>query len=287
MRDRNASFFSWLFVFLIVATAGPGTMLAMRALREIRSSGGRLAGSKRAMFAALTWPCLLTLFMTWVGISTLSLESSVSAVWRLLMGILLLAGGGLGVVMAREVWRWMEQAPAVKAMHGHVWRFGITTIVALLCLSAYVRHQNVSEQAFLEPRGTKMTAEVKIAAGKKLQFRLIRVDAEGKVTPLELEGVIQSPEGQNLRTTLEIVTTERWKKSPRQQIEASYQAPEGKTYSRSVFLDDAWEFTPSVKGEWQFVEGERQRYELATRHDWIGRKLETLYVEEVMAQNQP
>jgi uncharacterized membrane protein YhaH (DUF805 family) len=287
MRDRNASFFSWLFVFLIVATAGPGTMLAMRALREIRSSGRRLAGSKRAMFATLTWPCLLTLFMTWVGISTLSLESSVSAVWRLLMGMLLLAGGGLGVVMAREVWRWMEQAPAVKALHGHVWRFGITTIAALLCLGAYVRHQNVSEQAYLEPRGTKMTAEVKIAAGKKLQFRLIRVDAEGKVTPLELEGVIQSPEGQNLRTTLEIVTMERWKESPRQQIEASYQAPEGKTYSRSVFLDDAWEFTPSGKGEWQFLEGEKQRYELATRHDWFGRKLETLYVEEVVAQNQP
>jgi len=287
MRDRNAFFFPWLFVFLIVATAGPGTMLAMRALREIRSSGGRLAGLKRAMFAALAWPCLLTMFMTGVGISTLSRDSSVSAVWRLLMGLLLLVGGGLGVVMARQVWRWIEQAPAMKALHGHVWRFGVTTIVALLCLGTYVRQKNVSAQAYLEPRGTKMNAEVTIAAGKMLQFRLVRVDAEGKVTRLELDGVIHAPEGHHLRTTLEIVTTERWKGSERQQIVASYQALDGKTYSRSVFLDDAWEFNTSGKGEWQFVEGEKQRYELATRHDWFGRKLETLYVEEVVAQNQP
>ena len=287
MRDRNAFFFPWLFVFLIVATAGPGTMLAMRALREIRSSGGRLAGLKRAMFAALAWPCLLTMFMTGLGIYTLSRDSSVSTVWRLLMGLLLLAGGGLGVVMARQVWRWIEQAPAMKALHGHVWRFGVTTIVALLCLGTYVRQKNVSAQAYLEPRGTKMNAEVTIAAGKMLQFRLVRVDAEGKVTRLELDGVIHAPEGHHLRTTLEIVTTERWKGSERQQIVASYQALDGKTYSRSVFLDDAWEFNTSGKGEWQFVEGEKQRYELATRHDWFGRKLETLYVEEVVAQNQP
>jgi tRNA A-37 threonylcarbamoyl transferase component Bud32 len=287
MQGRNAFFFPWFFVILIVATAGPGTMLAMRALREIRSSGGRLAGLKRAMFAALAWPCLLTMFMTGLGIFTLSRDSSVSTFWRLLIGMLLLAGGGLGVVMARLVWRWMEQAPAVKALHGHVWRFGITTIVALLCLGAYVRQKNASMEAYLEPRGTKMNAEVTIAAGKNLQFRLVRVDAEGKVTRLELDGVIHAPEGHHLRTTLEIVTTDRWKESTRQHIEARYQALDGKTYSRSVFLDDAWEFNTSGKGEWQFVEGEKQRYELATRQDWFGRKLETLYVEEVVAQNQP
>ena len=189
--------------------------------------------------------------------------------------------------MARQIWRWMEQAPAVKALHGHVWRFGITTIVALLCLGAYVRQKNASMDAYLEPRGTKMNAEVTIAAGKKLQFRLVRVDAEGKVTPLELDGVIHAPEGHHLRTTLEIVTTDQWKESTRQHIEARYQSLDGKSYSRSVFLDDAWEFNTSGKGEWQFVEGEKQRYELATRHDWFGRKLETIYVEEVVAQNQP
>jgi len=287
MLDRNAFFFPWFFVFLIVATAGSGTMLAMRALREIRNSGGRLAGLKRAMFAALAWPCLLTMFMTWVGISTLSRGSSVSTVWRLLMGMLLLAGGGLGVVMARQVWRWIEQAPAVKALHGHVWRFGLAALVALLCLGAYVRQKNASMDAYLESHGTKMTAEVTIAAGKKLQFRLIRVDAEGKVTSLELQGVIQAPEGQDIHTTLEIVTTERWKGSARQQIVASYRAPNGKTYSHSVFLDDVWTFNTSGSGSWQFVEGEKQRYELATRSDWWSRKLETLYVEEVMAKNQP
>jgi hypothetical protein len=262
-------------------------MLAMRALREIRSSGGRLAGSKRAMFAALAWPCLLTMFMTGVGISTLSRDSSVSTVWRLLMGMLLLAGGGLGVVMARQVWRWMEQAPAVKALHGHVWRFGVTALVALLCLGAYVRQKNASTDAYLEPRGTKMTAEVTIAAGRKLQFRLIRADAEGKVTPLELNGVIHTPEDQNLRTTLEIVTTDRWKESTCQQIEASYHAPNGKSYSRSVFLDDVWIFNTSGKGAWQFTEGEKQRYELATRQDWFGRKVETLYIETDVTKSQP
>jgi tRNA A-37 threonylcarbamoyl transferase component Bud32 len=287
MQGRNAFFFPWFFVILIVATAGPGTMLAMRALREIRSSEGRLAGLKRAMFAALAWPCLLTMFMTGVGISTLSRDSSVSTVWRLLMGMLLLAGGGLGVVMARQVWRWMEQAPAVKALHGHVWRFGVTALVALLCLGAYVRQKNASMEAYLEPHGTKMTAEVTIAAGRKLQFRLIRADAEGKVTPLELNGIIHTPEDQNLRTTLEIVTTDRWKESTRQQIEASYHAPNGKSYSRSVFLDDVWIFNTSGKGAWQFTEGEKQRYELATRQDLFGRKTETLYIETDVTKSQP
>ncbi len=288
MRGRGMFFPQHvLFLFLLAVTAGPGTMLAIRALREICRTGGKLAGFTRAMIAALTWPSLLIVFMTCVGISTLSYDSSVSTVWRLLMGLLLLTGSGLGVVMVRQVWRGMKQAPAVKALHGHVWRFGVTALVALLCLGAYVRQKNASMDAYLDPSGTKMSAEVSIAAGKKLQFRLIRVDAEGKVTPLELEGVIHAPEAQDIRTTLEIVTTDRWKESARQHIEASYQAPDGKTYSRSVFLDDVWKFNTSGKGAWQFVEGEKQRYELATRADWMGRKLETLYVEEVMAKNQP
>jgi tRNA A-37 threonylcarbamoyl transferase component Bud32 len=287
MRDRNAFFFPWFFVFLIVATAGPGTMLAMRALREIRSSGGRLAGLKRAMLAALAWPSLLVVFMTCVGISTMSHESSVSTFWRLLVGLLLLTSGALGMVMVRQVWCWMKQTPTVKVLHGHVWRFGVTALVALLCLGAYDRQKNAFMDAYLEPHGTKMTAEVTIAAGKKLQFRLIRVDAEGKVTSLELQGVILAPEAQDLRTTLEIVTTDGWKESARQQIVASYRAPNGKTYSHSVFLDDVWTFNTSGSGSWQFVEGEKQRYELATRYDWMGRKLETLYVEETMAKNQP
>ena len=287
MRDRDALFVPWFFVFLIVVTAGPGTMLAMRALSEIRNSGGHLAGFNRAMFAALAWPSLLVVFMTGVGISTLSHDSSVSIVWRLLMGLLLLACGGLGVMMMRQVWLWMKLAPAVKALHGHVWRFGVTALVTLLCLCAYVWQKNSSMDAYLEPHGSKMNAEVTISAGKKLQFRLIRVDAEGNVTPLELEGVIHAPEGQDIRTTLKIVTTDRWKESALQHIEASYQAPDGKTYSRSVSLDDVWKFNTTGKGAWQFVEGEKQRYEIGTRHDWTGRKLETLYVEDVMAKNQP
>jgi hypothetical protein len=35
------------------------------------------------------------------------------------------------------------------------------------------------------------------------------------------------------------------------------------------------------------MEGEKQRDELATRYDWLGRKVETLYVEIVPANNEP
>jgi hypothetical protein len=148
-------------------------------------------------------------------------------------------------------------------------------------MGTYLQKKDASMAAYLKPSGTRMALEMRVAAGKEFHFRLIRVDAEGKVTPLELNGAIQSPEGQDFRTTLELVSTDRWKESARQQLTASYHTPDGKNYSRSVILDEHWKLVTSGKGSLPLLAGERQRFEVAARNDWLGRKRETLYVEVV------
>ena len=126
-----------------------------------------------------------------------------------------------------------------------------------------------------------------MAAGERLSFRLIRVNTAGEVIELNMAGTIMAPDGGGYRTTLEIVTTNRWKESASQHIEARYQGPNGQSYSRSLYLDDDWEFHASGRGSSPLTEGEKQRYEIATRRGWMGGKLETLYVEIVPASIQP
>jgi hypothetical protein len=288
MRDgRDLSLLGVFVLTVLAATTVPGTMLAMRALREIRSTGGKVAGFKRAMTAALAWPSILVVFMSCLGISIVFQESGVSTAWRLLVSSLLLAAGGLGVLMVRQTFRWMKDAHPAIPLSGHVWRSSAAALLAFVCLGAYVRQREASMKAYLEPSGTKMTMELNLPAGKTMSFRIVRVNARGEASPLELGGTISAPDDRHLHTTLEIVSTSRWKESDRQKLEASYNIINGQTNSRSVFLDEDWKFNTSGKGSSPLMEGEKQRDELATRYDWLGRKVETLYVEIVPANNEP
>jgi tRNA A-37 threonylcarbamoyl transferase component Bud32 len=284
MQERDVVWFLAVVLLLLTVTAGPGMMLAVRALRGIRETGGRAAGFKRAMVALLAWPALLVMFMTWAGISALFHDSGLSISWRLLVGLLLFVSSGLGVVMIRRVFHWTkEDARPAAALGGHVWRFCAAALVALIFMGAHVRKRAASMDTYLEPGGTRMAAELRVAAGKDIHFRLIRVNAQGKVTPLDLNGSIHSHEAQGFRTTLELVSTDRWKESARQQLTANYQTPDGNNYSRSVYLDENWKFDASGKSSLPLMEGQRQRFEFATRHDWLGRKVETLYLDVVGA----
>jgi hypothetical protein len=113
------------------------------------------------------------------------------------------------------------------------------------------------------------------------------VNAAGEVIELAVVGTLQAPDDDGYTSTLEIVTTNRWKESYSQHIEASYRVPGGQLYSRSLYLDETWEFNTTEKGSSQLMEGEKQRYEIATRRGWMGGKLETLYLEITPASKQP
>jgi hypothetical protein len=123
-----------------------------------------------------------------------------------------------------------------------------------------------------------------IGAGTTLHFKVIRVDAEGKETPLELQSSLSAPDDQHLHTTLEVGLTDRWKKSDRQKLTAVLPGLHGDKYSRSVYLDDIWEVSRVEEGTESTGD---QRFELATRHDWMGRKRETLYIETSHTKKQP
>jgi hypothetical protein len=258
-------------------------MLAVRALREIRSAGGKMAGFKRSIVAALTWPALLVVFMAVYGLREIVNDSGVSIVWRILLCLVLLGASGLGVVMMRQVFRWMQNPRSEETPSRHVWRFATIAFVAVLCVGAFIPHKASSLAAYRQPSGTKGTWKLTVGAGKMTTFRVVRVNAHGNETPLEIGGTILAPFDRDFHTTLEIVCTDRWKENSRQQLTASYPAFSGQTYSRTAFLDDKWRFVTSGNDSLPQLEGQKERFELATRHDWFGRRLETLYVETVAA----
>jgi tRNA A-37 threonylcarbamoyl transferase component Bud32 len=275
------------FLVLLGATAGVGMLFGARAGREIRSSRGKLAGLKRAVVSALSWPALLMMLMLLGAIATLFADNGVGTVWRMLLVVLLLIASGLDVVMILRTLRWIKDpSPAAAKLSGHVWRFAASAVVAAICVIAYIREERVTRAAYLEPSGTKVTVDMSIPAGKMQTYRVVRIDLEGAETSVDIDGSISAPVDQNLQTRLMVTTTDRWKESPRQKIEASYQALSGEIYKKSAFLDDHWKFTTS--GEMRApMDGKKDRLELATRHNWLGKKVETLYLENVDSTNTP
>jgi tRNA A-37 threonylcarbamoyl transferase component Bud32 len=272
----------WIVLLLLIGVAAvPGTMLAMRALREIRSSGGKVAGFKRAIVAALTWPALLVVLTAAFGLRELFDDSGVSIAWRALLCLVLLAASGLGVVMMRQVARWMKNSLSEETPSRHVWRFAAAAFVAVFCVGAFVPHKASSSAAYREPSGTKGTWKLTVGAGKMTTYRVVRIDVRGHEAPLEIGGTIVPSAGQDFFTTLQVVSTNRWKDNPRQQLTASYPVLSGETYSRTAFLDDQWEFVTSGNANLPLLEGQKERFEIATRRDWFGKKLETLYLEIV------
>jgi hypothetical protein len=158
--------------------------------------------------------------------------------------------------------------------------------VAAVCVVAYVREERATREAYLDPSVTSTTFDLNIPAGKTLTYRVVRIDLKGNETPVDIDGSIVAPVDQHLHTRLVVTTTDRWKESPRQKMEASYQGLSGKTYKETVFLDDHWKFTTEGEGNAP-MDGKKDRLELATRYDWLGKKVETLYFETVDSANTP
>jgi len=214
-------------------------------------------------------------------------DSAVSMTRRVLLHGLLVFTSVLGVELVFKTILSMRQGFPAGASRGPAIRFAIAVFISFVSIGAYSWERASTMASYLEPSGTKAQVKLSLGAGKRLSFRLIRVNIAGEVIELAAVGTIQAPHDEGYTSTLEIVTTNRWKGSYPQHIEASYRVPGGQIYSRSLYLDETWEFNTSEKGSSQLIEGEKQRYEIATRRGWMGGKLETLYLEITPASNQP
>jgi hypothetical protein len=278
--------FMMLFLLLLLVLAGLGIGIATRALRQIRDSGGKLAGTTRAKFAALMWPWLSIVFMVSYGIFILT-DPVLGKEWNAVASVPVFASSVLGFVMIRQISRWLKNARPAK-VSGHVWRFAIVTALAMSVVSTHLQERKSAMHRYLIEGGAKMTVKIKITAGTTMHFKLIRVDTKGKETPLELQSSIHAPDDQELHTQLEINLTDRWKNNPRQKLTASVKGLNGQNSSRTILLDDLWVVTDIRKGNEMVMENVKQRWEFATRHDWVfGTRVETLYLEVVSTKKQP
>ncbi len=276
-----------ILVLLLVASAVIGVIQAIRALRRLRSTGGKVADAKRSLVMLVIWPSLLAACMAAFSILPFVDDSAISLPRRVLLHGLLVITSVLGVELVFKTILSMRQGFPDGACRGPAIRFAIAVFISFVSIGAYSWERASTMASYLEPSGTKAQVKLSLAAGKKLGFRLIRMNTTGEVIELAVVGTIQAPDDVGYTSTLEIVTTNRWKGSSSQHIEVSYRAPGGQLYSRSLYLDETWEFNTTEKGSSQLIEGEKQRYEIATRHGWMGGKLETLYLEITPASNQP
>jgi tRNA A-37 threonylcarbamoyl transferase component Bud32 len=282
-RKGNEALVIVFFWLPLVILAGLGIGFATRSLRQIRGSEGRTPGTKRAKFAAFMWPWLSIVLMSGAGFFTLLDENVLGMKWKLPVGLLLIASSVLGIVMNAQISRWLKEARSAK-ISGHVWRFVLAALIALTGLYHYGKQRSLAWEDYQKENSAGLNVKMTISAGTTLHFKVIRVDAEGKETPLELQSSLSAPDDQLLHTTLEVGLTERWKKSDRQKLSAILLGLHGDKYSRSVYLDDIWEISRVEEGTESTGD---ERFELATRHDWLGRKWETLYIETTHTKKQP
>ena len=285
--DGNRLLYLMPFLLPLVILAGLGIGLATRSLRQIRDSGGRLSGTKRAKFGALMWPWVLTTLMTLLALGIWN-DEPMGRGWRVGISLTVAVSGLLGIVLIRRVSRWMEGTRPVKVFGPVCW-FAVATLWFGHCLSIYYQDRMLAVADYRSEHGATMTVTVRVNPGTTVQFRLIRVDKAGKETPLELQSYIKAPSDQELHTQLKIELKERWIKSDRQKLTVSLQGPHGQNYLRSIYLDDIWVVSGVREGQDSiFRDDEKQRWEFATRHELLfGIKRETLYLEMVSIKNQP
>ena len=275
-------FFETIFLLALVATSVPGVVLAIRALREIRGSGGKLAGLSRARFSVLAWLALPAGFFGLGGIFTLFADNGVPPYWRNLLAALLLATSALGVMTIRQFIRWTRDSSAsAPDIRRHVWRFVAAVFLAGVCVIAYVREEKATRNSYGVPTGNRATIKMNILPGKMVEFRIVRIDVSGKETPLGIEGRIPAPVSSSIQADFTVSTTERWKQSPRQEIVVRCETASGEIYRKSAFLDDQWKFPASAYGQSQMFSMKQDRMELATRSNWLGKTVETLYFETI------
>jgi hypothetical protein len=129
--------------------------------------------------------------------------------------------------------------------------------------------------------------DISLQPGTSFSYQLIRVSTDGHESPMNINGRIFAPPNSPLLASLVVLTTDRWKNNAHQQIEISHHSPVGSTGRKTIQLDEPWTFTSSGSAHLQLTQGLKERSELASRSNWYGKKLESLYLETVASPPPP
>jgi tRNA A-37 threonylcarbamoyl transferase component Bud32 len=275
-----------------------GFILGARALGEIRRSGGVKTGLGSAIFATTAWPIVFLFFLSTVSMKVLSSGEGptfgpVAFIFIVLLPVLVAAW-----LLVRSLYRWaggVERKDGTRFHPG----FGIPLLMAMLLpiggplLMAEIAirifpadsrrsKSHAFNAARSEERGIELKSKVRVAAGKMITFRLVRIDARGNETPVEIGGTIYAPQDRDFQTTLSIIVKEpKMDKSDRmRELTASCELLRG-AYLKTVYFEEDWKFITSGKGSHQLLEEQKDRLELATRENWRGEKVESLFLETV------
>lgn len=277
-----------LSLILIAITAIPGTIFALRALRLLRTPDSNPTGLKRSILSALAWPAIVVALMLAFAIATAFADNAVGTVSRLLLVALLVVASGLGITTIAGLFRSMSaRPPSAAPTRPRIWPFASAASLALICSTAYLLKVRSSNDTYLHPSGTRMAMDISLPPGTSLFYQLIRVSTDGHESPMNINGRIFAPPGSPLLASLVVLTTDRWKNNAHQQIEISHHSPNGSTSRKTIQLDAPWTFTSSGSAHLQLTQGLKERSELASRSNWYGRKLESLYLETVASPPPP
>jgi serine/threonine protein kinase len=275
-------------LFLIAITAIPGTILALRALRILRTPDSHPAGLKRSIISALAWPAIVVALMLAFAIATAFADNAVGTVSRLLLVALLVVASGLGITTIAGLFRSMSaRPPSAAPTRPRIWPFATAASLALICSAAYLLKVRSSNDTYLHPSGTRTAMDISLQPGTSFSYQLIRVSTDGHESPMNINGRIFAPPNSPLLASLVVLTTDRWKNNAHQQIEISHHSPVGSTGRKTIQLDEPWSFTSSGSAHLQLTQGLKERSELASRSNWYGKKLESLYLETVASPPPP
>ncbi|RFC51773.1 MAG: Serine/threonine protein kinase [Verrucomicrobia bacterium] len=275
-------------LFLIAITAIPGTILALRALRILRTPDSHPAGLKRSIISALAWPAIVVALMLAFAIATAFADNAVGTVSRLLLVALLVVASGLGITTIAGLFRSMSaRPPSAAPTRPRIWPFATAASLALICSAAYLLKVRSSNDTYLHPSGTRTAMDISLQPGTSFSYQLIRVSTDGHESPMNINGRIFAPPNSPLLASLVVLTTDRWKNNAHQQIEISHHSPVGSTGRKTIQLDEPWSFTSSGSAQLQLTQGLKERSELASRSNWYGKKLESLYLETVASPPPP
>lgn len=110
--EQTGSGINFIFIAPALLSVVPGVIgfvLGVRALREIRTSGGALRGLTRSMFGALAWPLIVVLALTG-GAAGMGFAAMFGPglLWLLAAALVTVAVGESCVI---AVWRWAKAIP--------------------------------------------------------------------------------------------------------------------------------------------------------------------------------
>lgn len=205
---------------LAIAPAVCGLILGVRAMQEIRASGGALRGLTRSMFGALFWPMIFVLSLT--GLATgmgFSAMFGSGLLWLLTAAVVTMAVGELSVI---AVWRWAKAIPwrgwgagfwsaeqstmaMITAVFLLIPTLGILVPFGSLFLSQSVEGKRsqgpvktVVEKSYAGWLGERPTVDfaVTIPAGQVATFALVRNDGFKAIEVMNLQSYVLASDRQ-------------------------------------------------------------------------------------------